>query len=139
MTPRSRCRPPTSAGPGPAHLASEARCTLWHIEAAYLRDLEGLTSLELAEAIEAGDFSEQDGRGRSRTSDRWVKHGRELLHELGAWPWAVVDGGKLPRDWRTDERITLALASWHRIEWGRAARQLRASRPPDQIAVDLGR
>ena len=48
---------------------------------------------------------------------RTRSQGRRVLAELGAWPWAVAPDGRLPRDWRDDERYVAALAAWAGVEF----------------------
>lgn len=94
------------------------------IEVAIASDLWGLGSLQIAESMRTRDLSEQHGRGRSRTVDRWKRAGRQSLHDLGAWPWSLADGGVLPTDWRDQEFFVAGLAWWHRLTWASAYRSL---------------
>jgi hypothetical protein len=38
-----------------------------------------------------------------------VERGRQLAHDLGAWPWAEYQGGELADSWWTDEVLHEAL------------------------------
>jgi hypothetical protein len=87
----------------------------WSMEVAYVRDIEGLSSIEIAARYEFHDDSEQHGRGRSRSKSRYRKDGSELLRDAGAWPWAV--GLPLPSAWWTGRRYIDALLQWHRDAW----------------------
>ncbi len=75
------------------------------VHAAYLVDVNGVSPRGL---VSSGLFD--------FTSDRSARHhvrdGRLTLADLGAWPWAVVDGKSLPRNWWADRDFALALQEW---------------------------
>lgn len=85
----------------------------WRVEAAYRYDVLGASNAEIADGSEYVD-AEQDYRGRSRSADRLVREGRQLLAALGAWPWVVAARGVLPARWFELEPYARALADWHR-------------------------
>jgi hypothetical protein len=75
------------------------------VHAAYLVDVEGVS---LRRLVSSGlfDFS-SDRRARHH-----VRDGRLTAADLGLWPWAVVDGKPLPRNWWADRDFALALQEW---------------------------
>lgn len=87
----------------------------WYMEAAYFRDLWGKSEQEVAAGIEAS-CSEDFSRGRepdSRTARRWTGQGRQILADLGAWPWCLRSAGKLEPRWWRERRYAEVLAVWH--------------------------
>ena len=109
----------------------------WGMEAAFQKDLEGKTPVELADTFgftdhrerwrtSAGDAMETL-RPTSRSVTRYCKAGRRLLHALGAWPWAVVEGGKLPQRWHDQPNFHEGFAHWHREASFEALDRLRAA------------
>jgi hypothetical protein len=84
------------------------------VHAAYLADIAGLSPREL---IRSGFFD--------FTTDRAARHhvrdGRLTAADLGAWPWAVVDGKPLQRNWWGDHLFALALQTWAERKTGRLA------------------
>jgi hypothetical protein len=99
----------------PGYQRPRAGRRVWAVEAAFSRDIEGLSSLEIANRQDLRDYSEHDARGRSRSEGRRVSEGRRILERLGAWPWAV--GLPLPRRWWTQAAYVDALAGWHHDAW----------------------
>lgn len=85
------------------------------MEAAYFRDLWGKIYQEVATLTQtscSADFS----RGRepdARTARRWTRTGRQILAELGAWPWCLRSAGKLEPQWWRQPRYAEVLACWH--------------------------
>jgi hypothetical protein len=75
------------------------------VHAAYLADVEGVSPRQLA-ASDLFDFSSQ------RDARQHVRDGRLTAADLGAWPWAVVGGKPLPRNWWADREFALALQEW---------------------------
>jgi hypothetical protein len=83
---------------------------------AYLHDLQGDSSSALANlkvrdpeiAARVDEATALDNPERVRT------RGRATLANLGAWPWAVVEGGVLPSrtSWWTEPTFTAALRNW---------------------------
>lgn len=75
------------------------------VHAAYLADVEGISPRQL---VESGllDFPNE------RSARHHVRDGRVTAADLGAWPWAVVDGKPLPRNWWADREFALALQDW---------------------------
>ena len=75
------------------------------VHAAYLVDVEGVSPRRL---VSSGlfDFSSD------RSARHHVRDGRLTAADLGAWPWAVVDGKPLPRNWWADLDFALALQEW---------------------------
>ncbi|HYH59806.1 MAG TPA: hypothetical protein VD790_11410 [Thermoleophilaceae bacterium] len=95
--------PQVRASSTPGHRSRRARAGLAHaVHAAYLVDMNGLAPRELV--------------GSPIRTERGVRQhlrdGRHALGALGAWPWAVVDGGPLPRNWWADRDFAAALAEW---------------------------
>lgn len=64
-----------------------------------------------AELVSYGTASRRS-RHRSRTFERWLADGRRTLHEEGAWPWALVPGGRLTSSWWEDPGFERALRAW---------------------------
>jgi len=75
------------------------------VQAAYLVDVEGVTPRELAAS---GRFA----FGSERSARQHVRDGRLAASDLGAWPWAVVDGRPLPRNWWADAHFAAAFREW---------------------------
>ena len=75
------------------------------VHAAYLTDVEGTSPRRLAESGLFDFLSERSARHH-------VRDGRLTAADLGAWPWAVVDGKPLPRNWWADREFALALQEW---------------------------
>jgi hypothetical protein len=95
------------------------RYTFFAMEAAYARDIEARDPGHLAVLL---GYSEKPqivwhaNRGnelRYRGVDRLVARGRRGWAAVGAWPWAAYrPTGRLPRQWRVDERSLTALRDW---------------------------
>jgi hypothetical protein len=98
-----RVRPPRACPPvghGPRRRGSAPA-----VHAAYLIDIDGLSPRHLA-ASGLLPFSTE------RAVRQQVRDGRLTAADLGAWPWAVVDGQPLPRNWWADRLFALALQEW---------------------------
>ena len=65
------------------------------VHAAYLADVEGISPRRL---VSSGLFNFSS----DRTARHHVRDGRLTAADLGVWPWAVVDGKPLPRNWWVD-------------------------------------
>jgi hypothetical protein len=109
----------------------EAGKPYWELEAAFLRDLEGSSSGDVADVLELTDhlsseklprrpglrpiYAPNESR-RSRSADRYVTEGRKLFAALGAWPWAHAEKGRRfrpPTDWRDRETFQRPFWDWH--------------------------
>jgi hypothetical protein len=110
----------------------------WEMEAAWLHDLAGWSTAQVARFLGRADPSVPgqrwkelvEGRqGRSRTAERYYTAGRRLLCALGAWPWAHAPDGTLPQAWHRHQQTIAPLAEWHERWWADAARALNAARP----------
>lgn len=99
----------------PGRQAPRAGVRMWQLEAAFHRDLMGLTTVEIADAMELRDISSRNDENGSRSARRYVQAGRKRLLDLGAWPWLLEPEthGRLPTDWHRDRRYAEALAHWH--------------------------
>lgn len=75
------------------------------VHAAYLADVHGLSPRALAESSKFAFTTERAAR-------QHIRDGRLTAADLGAWPWAVVDGKALPRNWWADRDFALALQQW---------------------------
>ena len=75
------------------------------VHAAYLADVHGLSPRALASSGEFAFTTERAAR-------QHIRDGRLTAADLGAWPWAVVDGKALPRNWWADRDFALALQEW---------------------------
>ena len=75
------------------------------VHAAYLADVEGMTPRQIAAS---GRFP----FATERAARQHIRDGRLTASDLGAWPWAVVDGKSLPRNWRAGRDFGLALQQW---------------------------
>ena len=75
------------------------------VHAAYLHDVAGMSPRQL---VRSGffDFTTE------RSARHYVRDGRLTAADLGAWPWAVIDGRPLPRNWWADREFALALQVW---------------------------
>lgn len=119
------------------HVRHRLGIRYWSMEAAYAADLEARASIELANGLGFDDHRDAwlDKKGErhvtmresSRSVRRYQVTGRRLLHALGAWPWAVVDEGRLPRKWHQAPAFSDAFAAWHRAAWTDTYRRLRSS------------
>ena len=95
------------------------------VHAAYLVDVEGVSPRRL---VSSGlfDFSSD------RAARHHVRDGRLTAADLGLWPWAVVDGKPLPRNWWADAEFARALQEWavgeHAMPVSGVVRQLRPRR-----------
>jgi hypothetical protein len=98
-----RIRP--AVPPPPARRSRRRRGSAAAVHAAYLADVEGLSPRRL---VESGlfDFPSE------RSARHHVRDGRQIAADLGAWPWAVIDGKPLPRNWWADREFALALQEW---------------------------
>ena len=75
------------------------------LHAAYLADIAGLSSREIVKAGRLGLTTERAVR-------QHIRDGRLTAADLGMWPWAVVNGKPLPRNWWADRDFALALRDW---------------------------
>ena len=75
------------------------------MHAAYLVDVEGVSPRRLVTSS-LFDF------GTDRSARHHVRDGRLTAADLGMWPWAVIDGKPLPRNWWADRDFALALQKW---------------------------
>jgi hypothetical protein len=98
-----RIRP--AVAPPPSHRSRRRRGSAPAVHAAYLADVEGISPRRLAESG-LFDFPSE------RIARHHVRDGRLTAARLGAWPWAVVDGKPLPRNWWADREFALALQKW---------------------------
>jgi hypothetical protein len=87
----------------------------WSIEAAFYRDLVGLSTTQIGDDLDLRDDSSRDSGNGSRSARRYITRGRRQLVQLGAWPWALQPrtNGRLPKGWHRGERFARALAEWH--------------------------
>jgi hypothetical protein len=95
---------PAVLSPTP-RLGRRRRGTAPAVHAAYLADVEGFSPRQLAAS---GLFAFTT----ERAARHHVRDGRLTASDLGAWPWAVVDGKPLPRNWWADHDFALALQEW---------------------------
>jgi hypothetical protein len=107
-----------ATGSPPARRFRRHRGSAPAVHAAYLVDVEGVSPRRL---VSSGlfDFSSD------RTARHHVRDGRLTAADLGLWPWAVVDGKPLPRNWWADLDFALALQEWA----GAPSATVRALRP----------
>jgi len=75
------------------------------VHAAYLADVKGISPRQLAASRLFAFDSERAAR-------QHIRDGRLTASDLGAWPWAVLDGKPLPRNWWADGDFALALEAW---------------------------
>lgn len=97
----------------PGHQRPREGRQRWMLESAYLRDLRGSTTVQIADSLDLFDVQSRITERRSRSADRYIGPGRKTLAELGAWPWCLAEDGKLERRWWTIERYAEALLVWH--------------------------
>lgn len=119
--PRLRAAVPPVAPRGPRRRPSAPA-----FQAAYMHDIERLSPRRL---IATGRFE----FATERTARQHVRDGRLVAAALGAWPWAVIDGQPLPRNWWADRHFALALQGWavgelHPLAVGGAVHTLRPRR-----------
>lgn len=89
----------------PEPLGRRRRAAAPAFHAAYMHDVEGLSPRRLV-ASGLFDFVTE------RAARHQVRDGRLVAAALGLWPWAVVDGRPLPRNWWADRHFSLALERW---------------------------
>ena len=89
----------------PARRMRRRRGSAPAVHAAYLVDVEGVSPRRL---VTSGLFD----FGTDRSARHHVRDGRLTAADLGVWPWAVVDGKPLPRNWWADRDFALALQEW---------------------------
>jgi hypothetical protein len=117
-------RPPI---PSPsARIGRRRRGTAPAVHTAYLADIGGVSPRQMA-ASGVFDFATE------RSARQHIRDGRLTLSDLGVWPWAVVDGKPLPRNWWADRDFALALEAWAMegddlVAARAVVRQLRARR-----------
>ncbi len=119
---RSGCTSPGSGRPSPA--ARPAQPPAARLRPGGPRGLPGRRRGHQPAALaESGlfDFSSE------RSARQHVRDGRLTAADLGAWPWAVVDGKPLPRNWWADGTFALALGEWAIA--GQSLTVVRAMRP----------
>jgi hypothetical protein len=75
------------------------------VHTAYLADVTGLSPRDLGSS---GQFT----FNTERAARQHIRDGRLTAADLGIWPWAVVDGKALPRNWWADRDFALALQEW---------------------------
>ena len=90
------------------------------VHVAYLADVVALSPRALAAS---GQFA----FSTERAARQHIRDGRLTAADLGAWPWAVVDGKALPRNWWADDTFALALGEWAIA--GQPLTAVRAMRP----------
>lgn len=103
-------RPPVDAPPEPPPGYDDRLSTL----AAWATDLHALQSSAAAD-LAAREPELAEALARLQDGDyepRLLTAGRQRLHDAGAWPWAVVDGGWLGFDWWARAEFATALAKW---------------------------
>lgn len=83
------------------------------VAAAVAYDLGGYEMVEVSAKVLGLHDHELPGSGVPKKAREFRRFGRRLLALLGCWPWAHVDSGKLPRNWRTDAPVLAAFAAWH--------------------------
>jgi hypothetical protein len=93
------------AVPSPNSLLRRRRASAPAVHAAYLADIAGLSSREIVKAGRLGLTTERAVR-------QHIRDGRLTAADLGMWPWAVVNGKPLPRNWWADRDFALALRDW---------------------------
>jgi hypothetical protein len=93
-------------------------------EVAYMADIELRPRILQASGAEGFDIlsytaphlllrpTDDDLAGPQRTLQRWVADGRKTLHDIGAWPWALVPEGRLPEEWWREQLFQDALDQW---------------------------
>jgi hypothetical protein len=101
LLPRIRQAVPSS----PSRLGRRRRGSAQAVHAAYLVDIMGFSPRQLAGS---GLFSFTTERG----ARHHLRDGRLTASDLGAWPWAVVEGKALPRNWWADRDFAFALQQW---------------------------
>ena len=95
---------PAVASPRPL-LGRGRRGSAPAVHAAFLADIEAHTPREIAKSG-LFDFTSD------RSARQHIRDGRLTAADLGTWPWAVVDGKSLPRNWWADRLFALALGEW---------------------------
>jgi hypothetical protein len=99
------------------------------VHAAYLADIEGKSPRQIATSG-LFDFSSE------RSARHHIRDGRLTAADLGAWPWAVVDGKTLPRNWWADRDFALALQEWA-VAIGATVRRLPTRRHTNAARLPL--
>ena len=117
---------PPGGGLAPSRRIRRRRGSAPAVHAAYLVDVEGVSPRRL---VTSGLFD----FGTDRGARHHVRDGRLTAADLGVWPWAVIDGKPLPRNWWADRDFALALQEWsigelHFLGVDAAAERLRPQR-----------
>ena len=106
----------------PSLLGHRRRGSAPAVHAAYLADIEGKSPRQIATS---GLFA----FSTERSARQHIRDGRLTAADLGAWPWAVVDGKGLPRNWWADRDFALALEEWA-VAIGATVHRLKPRRDP---------
>jgi hypothetical protein len=92
------------------------------IECAARHDLATVPIVQISKSYGWQDHADHAGRrGGASSAKRAVRDGREILHDLGAWPWAHAERGRLydhPEWWR-EEAFLGPLREWIGFGWAR--------------------
>jgi hypothetical protein len=92
------------------------------IECAARHDLAAVPIVQISKSYGWQDHADHAGRrGGASSAKRAVRDGREILHDLGAWPWAHAERGRLydhPEWWR-EEAFLGPLREWIGFGWAR--------------------
>jgi hypothetical protein len=111
-----RPRPPHDGFRGNSVRVPLALKPLADMQVAYLHDVQGETSREIAP--QWGFVDLDDISSASKSAQRTWKSGRNLLRDLGAWPWAC-HAGSFPHLWQWSGKPTflVPLERWrHRAD-----------------------
>lgn len=114
--------------------------TILRIECAADHDLAAVPVAQLSRAQHwQGHEDPQGNRGNPSQAKRAVREGRQLLHDLGAWPWAHADRGRLHEHgawWQRSDFID-PLRRWLAHGWARFA-FLEIARAKDALELEPG-
>jgi len=92
------------------------------IECAVSHDLAAVPAAQLSRGQGWKDHEDHAGRrGGASSAKHAISGGRKLLHDLGAWPWAHAEGGRLHEhgEWWRDPEFLRPLRTWIGFSWSR--------------------
>ncbi len=79
--------------------------------------LRALDARSFTTSTADGELGELHGMhlGDGRHQREKIRKGRELLHDLGAWPWVLFEAGKPSRTWWKLADVGAALDEWSEL------------------------
>jgi hypothetical protein len=100
------------------------------IEVAAEHDITGSDLADIASRLDLSDHRtpvptrSDTVAGDPRGGRRYLSRGRQILAQLGVWPWTHVDSWVRTRRWWESDDVLRALLIWHDQAWIRATEDL---------------